>query len=82
MKEIKAYTHPHRIADVVHALKSRNHATPRERLRCRNLTVVPVKVLFKTMDASEQHYSIELAEIVVNEFKLELVCEVSRRMSG
>lgn len=46
MKEIKAYTHPHRIADVVRALKSRNHAAPRERLRCRNLTVVPVKVLF------------------------------------
>lgn len=27
------------------------------------------------MGAREQHYSIELAEVVINESKLELVCE-------
>lgn len=42
---------------------------------CRNLAVVPVKILLKAMDAKEQHYSIELAEVVINESKLELVCE-------
>ena len=75
MKEIKAYIHNHRIADVVRALKESELCNTDGKPGCRNLVVVPVKVLFKAMDASEQHYSIELAEVVVNEFKLELVCE-------
>ncbi len=75
MKEIKAYIHNHRIADVVRALKESEICNTDGKPGCRNLVVVPVKVLFKTMGASEQHYSVELAEVVVNEFKLELVCE-------
>ncbi|MDA8256870.1 MAG: P-II family nitrogen regulator, partial [Betaproteobacteria bacterium] len=31
--------------------------------------------LLKAVDAKEQHYSIDLAEAVINESKLELICE-------
>ncbi len=43
--------------------------------RLRNLAVIPVQSLLKAVDAKEQHYSIELAEAVINESKLELICE-------
>jgi len=75
MKEIKAYIHNHRIADVIRALKESELCNTDGTPGCHNLAVVPVKVPFKAMGSSEQHYSIELAEVVVNEFKLELVCE-------
>ncbi len=75
MKEIKAYIHNHRIADVIRALKESALCNPDGTPGCRNLAVIPVKILLKAMDAREQHYSIELAETVINESKLELVCE-------
>ncbi|MHB1591905.1 MAG: P-II family nitrogen regulator [Sulfuricella sp.] len=75
MKEIKAYIHNHRIADVIRALKESGLCNTDGTPGCRNLAVVPAKILLKAMDAREQHYSIELAEVVINEFKLELVCE-------
>ena len=68
MKEIKAYIHNHRIADVIRALKESGQCG------C-NLAVVPAQGLLKAMDDREQHYSIELAEAVTNESKLELICE-------
>lgn len=75
MKEIKAYIHNHRIADVIRAVKEswlRNtDGTP----GCRNLAIIPVQSLLKAVDAKEQHYSIELAEAVINESMLELICE-------
>ena len=75
MKEIKAYIHNHRIADVIRALKESRLCNTDGTPGCRNLAVVPVKILLKAMDANEQHYSIELAEAVINESKLELICE-------
>ncbi|BBP03058.1 P-II family nitrogen regulator [Sulfuriferula plumbiphila] len=75
MKEIKAYIHNHRIADVIRALKESGLCNTDGTPGCRNLAVIPVKILLKAMDAREQHYSIELAETVINESKLELVCE-------
>ena len=75
MKEIKAYIHNHRIADVIRALKESGLCNTDGTPGCRNLAVVPVKILLKAMDTQEQHYSIELAEAVINESKLELVCE-------
>ncbi len=72
MKEIKAYIHNHRIADVIRALKESGLCNTDG---CRNLAVIPVKILLKATDTSEQHYSIELAEAVVNESRLELICE-------
>ena len=75
MKEIKAYIHNHRIADVIRALKESGLCNTDGTPGCRNLAVIPVKILLKAMDTQEQHYSIELAETVINESKLELVCE-------
>ena len=75
MKEIKAYIHNHRIADVIRTLKESGLCNTDGTPGCRNLAVIPVKILLKAMDTQEQHYSIELAEAVINESKLELVCE-------
>ena len=70
MKEIRAYIHNHRIADVIRALKESEL-----RNGYHNLSVTSVKSLLKAMDAREQHYSIELAEAVIDESMLELICE-------
>ena len=75
MKEIKAYIHNHRIADVIRALKESGLCNMDGTPGCRNLAVVPVKILLNALDAREQHYSIELADSVINESKLELICE-------
>lgn len=75
MKEIKAYIHNHRIADVIRAVKESGLCNTDGTLGCRNLAVIPVQSLLKAVDAKEQHYSIELAEAVINESKLELICE-------
>jgi len=76
MKEIKAYIHNHRIADVIRALKESGQCNANAgTTSCRNLSVVPVQSLMKAVDAREQHYSIELAEAVIYESKLELICE-------
>ena len=73
MKEIKAYIHNHRIGDVIRALKDSGLCNTSA--GCRNLTVIPVQSLLKAVDAREQHYSMELAEEVIYESKLELICE-------
>ncbi|CAH1385545.1 P-II family nitrogen regulator [Candidatus Nitrotoga sp. M5] len=75
MKEIKAYIHNHRIADVIHALKESGQCNANAGTGCRNLSVIPVQSLLKAVDAKEQHYSIDWAEAVINESKLELICE-------
>ncbi len=69
MKEIKAFIHRNRIADVVHALK---HA------RFQSLSVVSVEGMLKALDNKEQDYSLALGAPVINEIKLELVCEDAR----
>jgi nitrogen regulatory protein P-II 1 len=74
MKEIKAYIHNNRIADVIRALKESGQCNAGGTSGCRNLNVIQVKSLLK-VDVGEQHYSIELAEAVINESKLELICE-------
>lgn len=75
MKEIKAYIHNHRIADVIRALKESGQCNANADTGCRNLNVISVQSLLKAVDAKEQHYSVELAEAVINECKLELICE-------
>jgi len=69
MKEIKAFIHRNRIADVIHALKCAGFS---------NLCVVDVKGMLKALDSKEQDYSVELGEAVITEMRLELVCEESR----
>jgi len=66
MKEIKAFVHRNRIADVVHALGDAGY---------HNITVIDVKGTLKALDSKEQDYSIELAERVITEVKLELVVD-------
>ena len=65
MKEIKAFIHRSRVADVVHALKAAGFE---------NISVVDVQGMLKALDSREQRYSIEIGEKVITEVKLELVC--------
>lgn len=74
MKEIKAYVHTSRVADVIAALKT----SPAWATACgrdHNLTAYMVKGSLVPLDDKERHYSVELGDEVVNEFKLELHCE-------
>lgn len=66
MKEIKAFIHRNRAADVIRALKGAGFV---------NLSVVDVKGMLQALDARERDYSIELGEETITEVKLELVCE-------
>jgi len=71
-REIKAYIHRNRIADVVNALYNAEF---------KNLMVIDVEGLLKAMDEREPRYSVEIGQKVVTEVKLELVCENESRMA-
>ncbi len=75
MKEIKAYVHNHRIADVIRALKESGQCNVDPAKGCRNLSVIGVRSLLAPVDAQERHYAVDLAEEVINESRLELICE-------
>lgn len=66
VREIKAYIHRNRIADVVNALYNEGF---------RNLAVIDVEGLINALDKQEQRYSVEIGQKVVTEVKLELYCE-------
>ena len=70
MKEIKAFIHAHRAADLLQALKE----AEANGTRICNLAVFTVKTLLRDTDAGEARYSMELAETVINEIKVELLC--------
>jgi len=70
MKEIKAFIHRNRIADVLHALKNNHFCTG----RC-NLSINDVTGTLQALDNREKNFSIELGEGVITEVKLELICE-------
>ena len=70
MKEIKAFIHRNRAADVIRALKGAGYT---------NLSVVDVKGMLAALDERERDYSIELGEETITEVKLELVCEDENR---
>lgn len=71
-REVKAYIHRNRIADVVDALYQAGF---------RNLTVIDVQGLLKALDSKEQRYSVEIGQKVITEVKLELVCEGENQMA-
>lgn len=73
MKEIKAYLHGNRIAEVISALKS-SVAWTEVGSGEHNLTVYMVKGSLVPLDAGERRYSVELGDEVINEYKLELHC--------
>ncbi len=66
MKEIKAFLHRHRVADVIHALS---------KVGLHNLSVVDLKGMLHALEPEEQDYSIELGGKFITDVKLELVCE-------
>jgi len=66
IREIKAFVHRNRIADVVGALSSAGF---------RNLSVIDVQGLLRALDSKEQQYSVAIGQKVITEVKLELVCE-------
>ncbi|WP_297529203.1 P-II family nitrogen regulator [Thiohalobacter sp.] len=68
MKEIKAFIHRNRVADVVHALEAARLCGE----QC-NLSVVDVRGTLSALDNRERDYSLELGGKVITEVKLELV---------
>jgi hypothetical protein len=75
MKQIKAFIHPHRINSVTEALRDSGLCDISNGTRCYNLTVSTVQRLFTSADQSQRRYSLDLAEPVVAEAKLELICD-------
>jgi nitrogen regulatory protein P-II 1 len=75
MKVINAYVHRSRIADVIAALKASPAWGGVHGDRRHNLAMVVVKGSLRPLDEEERHYSMDLGDEVVNEYKLELLCE-------
>jgi len=74
MKEIKAYVHRTRIADVITALKDCPCWREAQAARRHNLALYVVKGSLKPLDSEERHYSLDIGDAVINEYKLELIC--------
>ena len=70
MKEIKAFIHQNRAADVVHALHSSGFCNA----GC-NLSLTDVAGTLKALGSKERSFSVEFGESLINEVKMELVCE-------
>jgi nitrogen regulatory protein PII len=66
MKQIKAFVHNHRVADVIHALGAAGF---------QRLSLFDVKGLLRALSAREQQYSVEFGDQVINEVQMELFCE-------
>ena len=64
MKEIKAYVHRSRIADVIAALKQSPAWGGERGGRRHNLAVYVVKGSLLPLDSDEQHYSMDLGDEV------------------
>ena len=75
MKEIKAFSPARRIASVTEALRDSGLCDlSNGTARCRNVTVSHVQRLLTAPEPALQQYSVDLAELVVAEAKLELTC--------
>ncbi len=75
MKQIKAFIHPHRINAVTEALRNSGLCDITDGNGCHNITVSNVQRLFTSAEPNQQRYSLELAEAVIAEAKLELICD-------
>lgn len=78
MKEIKAYVHSNRIADVIDAVEKSGLVANTDVPGVRNINVTSVHSLLKPLDGAERRYSVELGEAVISEVRLELICEDSQ----
>jgi nitrogen regulatory protein P-II 1 len=77
MKEVKAYVHRTRVADVIAALKDCPAWGGEGGDRRHNLALYVVKGFLLPIDHAERNFSVDLGDQVVNEYKLELICEDS-----
>ena len=75
MKEVRAYVHHSRISDVIAAIKDSLAWRGDQGARRHNLAVYVVRGSLLATDNSETHYSMDLGDTVINEFKIELICE-------
>lgn len=75
MKQLKAFIHPHRISAVTEALRNSGFCDAAQKTGCYNVTVSNVQSLFTQSEPNQQRYSLELAEAVISEAKLELICD-------
>ena len=71
-KEVKAFIHRNRVADVVNALKIAGF---------KNISLADAQGMLSAINNQEQRYSIEIGQKVVNEVKVELVCETESRVA-
>ena len=69
MKEIKAFIHRNRLADIIHALRNAGLCGD----LC-NLSVADVTGTLQALDAREQDFSLDMGDMAVNELKLEVMC--------
>jgi nitrogen regulatory protein P-II 1 len=74
MKEIKAYIHRSRVADVIGALKA-SSSWCSAKAGDHNLTAYMVKGSLIPLDRGERRYSVDLGDEVIDEYKLELHCD-------
>lgn len=65
MKQIKAFVHRNRVADLIHALEAAGF---------QRLSLFDVKGLLRALSAREQEYSVEFGDQVINEVQMELFC--------
>ncbi len=75
MKEIKAYVQSSQVADVIAALKDSTAWGGAAGDALHNLAVYLVRGMLSAPNAEDRHYSTALGDEVVNEYKLELICE-------
>lgn len=73
MKEIIAFVHRNRVAEIVTNLRNAGYCSG----AC-NLSVVDVAGTLQAIDSQEQGFALELGEEEGNEVKLELVCKDER----
>lgn len=66
MKQLKAFVHRNRAADLVHALDAAGF---------RRVSLFDVKALLRVLSAREQEYSVELGDKVISEVQIEVFCE-------
>jgi len=74
MKEIKAYVPQDRVADVIAALKESRVWGGERGDAAHNLAVYLVRAVVPSADRQDRHYSVDLGDEVVNEYKIELIC--------
>ena len=74
MKEIKAYIHRDRVGDVISALKNSGTWGGERGDARHNLAAYLVRSVVASPSGPERHYSMDLGDEVINEYKLELIC--------